>query len=172
MLIYNYGLFWKRDCVFWGRPKVKGHLKGLPAKKLKSAPIDFREQQGVYILYDDNFRVVYVGQSGKKSQRLFQRLKQHQQDALAERWTRFSWFGIRSTLKSGKLSNVNQAAHPPLRAVLDHIEAILISATEPPHNRQGGRFGIKVTQYLQHRDDALGLTHQDMVREIWERGSN
>jgi len=119
MLIHNYGLFWRRSDVFWGRPKVNGHLKGFSAKQIKSNPVDFRDQQGVYILYDDNFKIVYVGQSGNGSQRLFLRLKQHKRDALAERWSRFSWFGIRSVLNSGKLSADKQAAHPKIGEILN-----------------------------------------------------
>jgi len=59
MLIQNYGLFWKRSDVFWGHQGVTGHLKGLKADNLKSDAVDFRNQQGVYVLYDDNFRLLY-----------------------------------------------------------------------------------------------------------------
>jgi hypothetical protein len=65
-LIRNYGLFWRRDWVFWGKPRVPGHLKGVYSKKTTSDPVDFRYQQGVYVLYDDSFRLVYVGQAGVK----------------------------------------------------------------------------------------------------------
>jgi hypothetical protein len=64
MLIRNYGLFWRRNDVFWGRPHVQGHLKGIRAKALMSKPVDFAEQRGVYALYDDAFRLVYIGQAG------------------------------------------------------------------------------------------------------------
>ena len=94
MLVHNYGLFWRRYDVFWGRPNVPGRLDGVPAKETLAKPIDFREQAGVYVLYDDNFRLVYVGQAGAGNQFLFSRLKHHRRDALADRWTRFSWFGI------------------------------------------------------------------------------
>ncbi len=93
MLIQNYGLFWRRDAVFWGRAKRPGHLKGFHAKRAK--PVDFRDQQGVYVLYDENYRLVYVGQAGGKNRhRLFDRLRQHRGDQLAGRWTKFSWFGV------------------------------------------------------------------------------
>ena len=95
MLIRNYGLFWHRNRVFWGRQRVPGNLKGKLAKESSKDAVDFRHQAGVYVLYDDNFRAVYVGQAGSgDSSSLFSRLKQHKIDALAERWTRFSWFGI------------------------------------------------------------------------------
>src|ERR1700734_910420 len=90
MLIHNFGLFWRRNDVFWGRPKVRGHLKGVPAKEPSASPADFRDQAGVYVLYDDNFRLVYIGQAGAGNQYLFSRLKHHKKDALADRWTRFS----------------------------------------------------------------------------------
>jgi hypothetical protein len=45
MPIQNYGLFWRRNDVFWGKPKVSGHLKGYPAREAFRV-VDFREQQG------------------------------------------------------------------------------------------------------------------------------
>lgn len=170
MLIHNYGLFWRRDDVFWGRPKVKGHLKGVPAKGKAGAPVDFRRQAGVYVLYDDNFRLIYVGQAGAGNQSLFSRLKQHRKDSVADRWTRFSWFGIKWVKEKGELA-VGAAQHSVRSGVLlNHIEAILISAAEPPHNKQGGRFGDKVEQYLQYRDKgALAPDTDSMVRQLWKK---
>jgi hypothetical protein len=167
MLIQNYGLFWRRADVFWGRQRVSGHLRGYPARA-KFSLVDFRGQQGVYCLYDENFRIVYIGQAGANEQRLFNRLRQHRTDALAQRWTRFSWFGIRWIKSGGKLASPARGAHTTVGAVLNHIEAILISAVEPPHNRQGGRFGDEVMQYLQWRDaDQLGPTPDEMLRDVW-----
>jgi hypothetical protein len=114
------------------------------------------------------FRMVYAGQAGANDkQRLFDRLKQHNRDALADRWTKFSWFGIRPVTMTGVLRAEKTAAHPTLGAVLDHIEAILLAAAEPPHNRQGGRFGEKVQQYLQY-DDTKALDDEDILRQILE----
>jgi len=141
MLIHNYGLFWRRSDVFWGRPRVTGHLKGVPAKETSSTPVDFREQAGVYALYDDNFRLIYVGQAGAGNARLFTRLKHHMKDALADRWTRFSWFGTRWVKGNFELAKGAAKFTIKYAVLLNHIEAILISATEPPHNRQAGRFG-------------------------------
>jgi hypothetical protein len=169
MLIHNYGLFWRRENIFWGRPRVPGHLKGFPARK-SYAEVDFREQRGVYVLYDDNFRPVYVGQAGANDNRyLFDRLKDHTRDALADRWTKFSWFGIRWVTKADALANGAEGTHTTAGAVLDHIEAILISTIEPAHNRQAGRFGDEVDQYLQVRDEELGPDHETMIRQIWQR---
>lgn len=169
MLIANYGLFWKRKKVWWGKQGVTGHLQGVLSTNLKDEPVDFREQQGIYALYDDNFRMVYAGQAGSNGhQRLFTRLKQHTRDALADRWTRFSWFGIRSVNKTGTLRVEKSAAHPPINSVLDHIEAILIATAEPPHNRQGGRFGEKVEQYLQ-LNDPKAPDNDEMIRQVWDK---
>lgn len=171
MLIQNYGLFWRRDWIHFGAGSNPGHLKGVKTGAKKSSPIDFREQQGVYCLYDDNFRLVYVGQAGgKNDQRLFGRLKRHREDFVSARWTRFSWFGVRPvTPKSDRLRAEKSAAHPDVGDVLNHIEAILIAAAEPVHNRQGGRFGESVDQYLQFRDDAnLGPEIPDMIRDLWQ----
>lgn len=169
MLIKNYGLFWRLDRTFFGRQGVAGHLKGVEAKNLTAIPIDFRDQQGVHVLYDSGFKLVYVGQAGANDQqRLFARLKQHTRDQLAERWSRYSWFGIRSVNNDGRLRAEAAAAHPSIGDILNHIEAILIAAAEPAHNRQGGRFGENVEQYLQFRDDDnLGPEMSEMVRDIW-----
>ncbi len=171
VLISNYGLFWRRSDIFWGKPKVAGHLKGRISTSATADPVDFRYQQGVYVLYDEGFRMVYVGQAGANDQsRLFDRLKQHNTDALADRWSRFSWFGIRWVKINGELAAEADIAHPTTGAVLNHVEAILITAAEPPHNRQGGRFGEEVDQYLQYRDeDALGPDITEMIREVWKR---
>lgn len=171
MLIHNYGLFWRRAWIFWGRGGHNaGHLNGVPSTATTSDPVDFRYQQGVYVLYDENFEIVYIGQAGNGNHRLFDRLNDHTKDALAERWSRFSWFGIRQVNKDGSLRVEKNDAKAKVSDVLNHIEAILISAAEPPHNRQSGRFGKKVQQYIQDRDEInLGPEQEEMIREIWEK---
>jgi hypothetical protein len=170
LLIQNYGLFWTRSKVFWGKQKNRGHLQGVRAGNRTGPPIDFRMQQGVYVLYDENFRLVYVGQAGSnESQRLFTRLKQHCKDKLGDRWTRFSWFGIRRVLMSGKLSTEVIRTSVAPTVILNQIEAILISSTEPPLNLQGGRFGKDVKRYLQYQNAAeLEPDANVMIRQIWK----
>jgi hypothetical protein len=171
MLIRNYGLFWKRSWIHFGAGSNAGHLKGVRVAAKSSEPVNFRDQRGVYCLYDDNFKLVYVGQAGgKNDQRLFDRVKQHREDFVSERWTKFSWFGIRRVLQSNELSAETEAAHPDISDVLNHIEAILIAAAEPVHNRQGGRFGDAVDQYLQYRDhENFGPDLTQMVRDLWSK---
>lgn len=56
MLIRAFGLFWERDEVDW-RPGPGGQFRllgrvGGKSKNLRVA--DFREQKGVYVLYNDH----------------------------------------------------------------------------------------------------------------------
>lgn len=107
MLIENYGLFWRTDSVFWGKPKSAGAFYGVLVSAKKSQPVDFREQSGIYALYG-NYELVYVGQTGGKGQKLMARLLQHRKDDLAGRWNIFSWFGTRAVLESYKLKAEKQ----------------------------------------------------------------
>ena len=154
MLIRNYGLLWKFEHIDWGGPGRPGHMKGVLATNKKSTPVDFRDQQGVYVLYDDwnSNQILYVGQAGAGNQRLFERLRDHRNDNLDDRCTKFSWFGIRKVLKSGDLGREadNKATGP--KSILNHVEAILIHAVDPPKNRQGGRFGNDVGKFLQYHN--------------------
>jgi hypothetical protein len=73
-------------------------------------------------------------------------------------------------LQRGNLAAENAAAHPDIGQVLNHIEAILIAAAEPVQNRQGGKFGQSVKQYLQYRDkENIGPDSNNMLREIWAK---
>ena len=166
-MIKSIGLFWRRDQVYWGAGSQAGALLGVPASGRSGVSIDFRTQIGIYVLYSD-YDPVYVGQAGSGHAKLFARLKHHRKDDLAERWNRFSWFGLRSVLSNGNLSAETQTSHAEINTVLDHVEAILIHAIEPPMNRQSGRFGQNVVRYLQVRDERLGPTQDEMMKEIWE----
>ena len=59
-MIRTYGLFWKADDVFWGKPKNAGSLLGSKSQSPKAVAIDFREQRGIYALYGD-YELVYIG---------------------------------------------------------------------------------------------------------------
>src|SRR5262249_17217998 len=151
----------------WGKPSNAGSLLGQRASARKQLEVNFREQSGIYALYAD-YKLVYIGQTGGKGQRLLFRLNQHRKDDLAGRWYMLSWFGTRKVLKTGNLKAVRAAAHPSHQNVLDHLEAILIHVGEPALNRQGGKWGQSVVQYLQLRDTRLGPSVSEMVEEIWD----
>lgn len=150
MIIQNYGLHWRRDGVNWGKKGLgnQGDLMGRLATKAKSPVVNFRNQSGIYIL-QDGFRPVYIGQTGRGEQRLFARLKAHRKNHLAERWDRFSWFGIYPVKKGALDENAKVASFlTTIENVLDHLEGALILITEPPLNKLGARMG-KAEQYRQ-----------------------
>jgi len=183
LLIHNYGLFWKAADVWWGRKKNAGHLFGraMPQGRIRSPndfdsesdKVDFRSQRGVYVLYDDTFSLLYVGKAGAgKDNRLFDRLKAHTVDPLANRWTMFSWFGVlRVNKTTNKLQLDKDAVHPTVPNVLSQIEAILITASEPPLNRRGGDFlgAERFEQIRDNQETRLGRTTDEMIRDIWEK---
>lgn len=155
MLIQNYGQFWKIENIFWGKARSPAALFGILASAKKSAPIDFRDQSGIYALYAD-YELVYLGQTGGKGQKLLARLVQHRKHDLSGRWNMFSWFGTRSVLDSGSLKAAKEGANKTThQLVLNHLEAVLIHVAEPRLNRQGGKWGKGVEKYLQQRDSRL-----------------
>jgi len=160
MLIRNYGLFWNRENVEWGGQGRgnNGRLCGRVSRR--GGLINFRNQQGVYVLYDETFKIIYVGQAGSGNNRLFSRLRQHKVDHLSQRWSRFSWFGILPVIGDGVAEN-HKTLNIEVGSILDHIEAILLAAAEPPLNLQRGRFGNDVTQYLQHSPEVLAEGEED-----------
>ena len=78
----------------------------------------------------------------------------------------FSWFGTRKVLEDKSLKAEKIAAHPSHKMVLDHLEAVLIAVAEPRLNRQGGKWGEGVDQYLQIRDVRLGCEMEALVKEM------
>jgi hypothetical protein len=130
---------WRRDLVFWGRPRNHGVLEARRSRTI----IDFRDQIGVYVLYDENRRPIYIGQAGQGNARPFKRLRSHRRDHLAHRWQYFSWFGLLAVNKSGRLSGwdaPSKRVSGTIRSTLNEIEGVLIAATEPAFNKQGARF--------------------------------
>lgn len=156
MLFQNYGLFWHADHIQWGSRGKGNQGKLLGYRSVRAGPIDFRKQRGVYALYDDNYQLLYVGQAGYGNKRLYDRLDNHMTDHLAERWQRFSWFGIDPVKKVGKSLALVQTepVTPQVNHVLNHLEAILIAAAEPRLNRQGGKFG-EAQQFQQWEVDEV-----------------
>lgn len=143
---------WRRDNVFWGRGRNRGLLEGRRSRRR----INFREQIGVYVLYDEARKPIYVGQAGQGHARLFNRLRAHQRDSLAHRWHYFSWFGLLSVNKNGELSgwdNPSKRVTGTIKSTLNETEGVLIAATEPAFNKQGARFrGISRYRQVAHAD--------------------
>jgi hypothetical protein len=156
---------WERDRVFWGYGGALGTLLG--SSRQRKGTINFREQIGVYVLYDLAMKPVYVGQAGRGNARLFDRLKNHSRGRLRQRWKYFSWFGLLSVNKSGRLSGWDKAEKRVFSTVgdsLNEIEAILIAAVEPPFNKQGSRF-ITTEQFQQEDDERLSESSNEHLAD-------
>lgn len=172
MAIESFGRRWRRDKVFWGKGKQKGHLKGC-AKNNKSLVIDFREQIGIYVLFDARGEAIYVGQAGIGNKTLFGRLKDHRSDSLRDRWTHFSWFGLRG--KNPKTNTLSRHHKPnswikkrKRKDALHESEAVLMAVVEPPLNKRGPNWtGTK--EFLQYVDDRVPLDVDELVGVISDR---
>ena len=140
-----FGVYWERGRVNWaGKPRLFGRAHP------KADRVDLAGQQGVYLLYDENRVVVYVGQAAKQS--IGQRLAQHTSDRLTGRWQRFSWFGIRPVAEDGKLGSVKAVTITP-KQLISTLEALLIEALEPRQNRAGSSYSG--AEYIQVTDPKL-----------------
>lgn len=161
--IKNYGLLWERKYIYYGWAGVAGHLNGCRRGAPKA---DFREQSGVYILYDKDFKPIYVGQAGRGNANLFARLKQHESDHLWNRWHYFSWFGLCKVNKDGSLSRADQSERRiggKVTDALNDIEGVLILGIEPHLNKQGPKFKgvLKFEQIVD--DHVIERTLDDLV---------
>lgn len=154
-MIETYGLHWHRTGVFWGRQKVRGTLLGAASRKRNARPVDFRQQRGIYALYSE-FELVYVGQTGSgANDRLFHRLRSHKNDHLSERWDKFSWFGTQwVTQVQNRLSAESARLGGEVPHVLNVLEAVCISISEPRLNLSRGRWG-DIKQYYQFPDERI-----------------
>jgi hypothetical protein len=169
--IKNYGLFWERDRVDWGRRGKgnKGKLIGYTATG--QIGIDFSKQSGIYILYEgadiSTKRVVYVGQVGRTSgDSLLGRLSDHAfRSHLWNRWSRFSWFGVFDVGRAGKLVHVkiDKSAMLALPDIIDHLEGSLITLLEPALNKRGANWG-GARQYFQ--DDEHSNPVLDEIKSL------
>lgn len=174
LTIENYGRRWRREKIAWGAGNSKGHLCGT-LRRSKSTVVDFRDQIGIYVLFDPGGNVVYVGQAGMgKNKRLFGRLKDHRSDHLRDRWTHFSWFGLRGYNEKSK-NEVKPLAgyHKTTTAIrkkkrsdaLHEVEAVLMSVVEPPLNKRGPNWmGSK--EFLQYVDSTMPQSPDEIVHEL------
>jgi hypothetical protein len=177
-IIRNYGLRWSRSKVQWGRPGKgnEGKLDGKVANLKSSSVTDFREQIGIYVLFERGFVPVYIGQAGLGNARLFHRLKNHTNDHLRDRWEYFSWFGFRGVNATGVLSEHQKpesAAGISYKEALSEIEGILIQVLEPRLNRQGPKWQQTADEYVQAgledesvRLSELALMIEDIKRDL------
>jgi len=166
--IKNFGLLWERRFIKWGRGRTKGHLKGR-AKRRKSKIADFRDQIGIYVLYDKDLKSIYVGQAGRgKDKKLFNRLKRHRSDHLGNRWAYFSWFGLRKINRNGTLydRDTPQKQYSARgQLLLDQFEGALIAVAEPLLNKQGSKWRGAEEFYQQVDEDTREIT----VDEVYSR---
>lgn len=165
-MIKNYGLLWERKYVHLGAGSNKGTLLG---SRPRRHVVDFRDQIGIYVLYDKDLRPVYVGQAGNGKATLFSRLKYHTNDHLWNRWEYFSWFGLLKVNSNGYLSNhdhVEKLYKAPGSSVLDELEGILIAAMEPKLNKQGSCFP-NAEEFFQAFDENIReVTLEDVYDRI------
>jgi hypothetical protein len=173
-MIRNFGLKWDRRCIDWGG-KGKGNAgrlmgKGPTSYGVKSQiEVDFRDQVGIYILYDDH-EPIYVGQTGAGNQRLFSRLKQHTSDHLSDRWDKFSWFGFRSLNTDGSFRSNDGGLTRQINGAktLDLIEGLLIQVLEPKLNKQGARWS-GIEQYSQLRSGTEALSDRELLETVYRQ---
>lgn len=170
-MIKTYGLFWKPENVFWGRPKAPGGLLGKKHGNSKNSLVDFREQIGVYVLYQQ-FQVVYVGMAEQTP--MLPRIRSHLSDLLQDRWDRFSWFGLLEPLeepdtpvhfseeRARSLASSPSSLSLTPREIIQHLEGRAIVAFETPLNRQGPSFG-GAERYVQVRHPALGPKTEEII---------
>lgn len=155
-IISSFGMFWRREEVEWTSPTKNLQLLGVPRKKddsapVNSAPVNFSQQIGLYLLYDGR-EVVYVGRAKTGNSTLGGRLYAHTEDRLSARWDRFSWFGFLPVSDNEKPSKLQDSYD--LDKMIAEIEAILIEALEPRQNRKRGDNFIWL-EYLQKENPTL-----------------
>lgn len=150
MQITSYGLFWRSEEIKWfpgqGRANEFRLLGRVGMNRPKIRVVDFRRQQGIYILFDE-YGPAYVGlAAGAKGDRLGERLREHHQDELAGKWDRFSWFGFNPVGDTPDTHGV-LSLNEPRRKVTDDtsttirdLEALIIAAMGPKLNKQRMKF--------------------------------
>jgi hypothetical protein len=148
-----------------GGPGHRGTLQGFRSGQT----VDFRQQIGIYVLYDESHKAIYVGQAGGRA-RLFSRLRHHHRvGQLVDRWGYFSWFGLLSVTKRGKLkaARLDSNVRGTFRGMLNELEGVLIAATEPPFNKQGAKFK-GIARYRQEPLEETTPTILDVSKKVDE----
>ncbi|MFN3674504.1 MAG: GIY-YIG nuclease family protein [Sphingomonas pseudosanguinis] len=147
MRVTSYGLFWREDEIDWhpgnGVRDSFRLLGRIGSNRGSLRVVDFRHQQGIYVLYDD-YGPSYVGLT--RNQGLGKRLKDHKTDHLKGRWDRFSWFGFRPPLpreaRCGVLAlgETQTDISEDTSTTIGDLEALLIRVIDPKRNRQHMQF--------------------------------
>ncbi len=148
-LINAFGMYWRRELVSWNPPRLLGQ------QQPGSAPVDFAEQRGVYLLHDRR-EVIYVGRT--TDQGIGERLKQHTLNRLNGRWDRFSWFGVFPVHDNGALGTDAELQYS-LDILIATMESLLIEGLEPPQNRKRGD-GFSAVEFIQTLDPELAKKKQ------------
>ncbi len=159
MLIHAYGLFWRRDEVEWEPGKGNAgvfRLLGHHGKiKPKLRVVDFRDQVGLYVLYNP-YGPHYVGLT--RAQGLGKRLRDHHLDARKGDWDRFSWFGFRKVLQRTDslglrvLAALGEVGVGSTSTTIGEMEALLIKAMGCAQNTNAMSFK-KADEWTQVRWD-------------------
>ena len=89
---------------------------------------------------------------------------------MADRWDKFSWFGVRKVNKSGKLSKTKGELNRTLKAneILDLLEGLLINVVEPPLNKQGAKWS-SIEQYFQLSEGWSAWSDRDLLIALAEQ---
>jgi len=136
--IHCYGLFWSVDEV-WpeGERGAPFRLLGKLGQRAPGLQVcDFRDQRGIYVLYDE-YGPHYVGLT--REQPLGNRLADHRRDKHAKKWDRFSWFGFKPVRVRCLLDGTHALGELPLRrnmearSTIGDVEALLIQALGTRH---------------------------------------
>jgi hypothetical protein len=171
MLIRNYGLFWQRKYVNFSCGGHKGALLGMMSQN-RSFLVDFREQIGIYVLYDKDFIPIYVGQAGNGNATLLMRLKYHTTDYLCDRWDYFTWFGLRRVNANRRLAaynSIEKTFKAQGGSILDESEDTLIAKMELKVNKQGPKIKDAAEEYHQEVDEnAVEMSNEDVTAGMEE----
>lgn len=152
-----YGLHWERDKVDWSSGRILGYDTD------PKQPIDFADQQGVYLLHNWQ-STVYVGMTTAEENGLSQRLRHHHRRAdWSSKWERFSWFGVRQVDEDGSM--VNGPASATKDTVVTIMETLLIEVLGPALNRNLGDY--RGNLYRQAIDPNIA---REQALEILRRG--
>ncbi|PKR59708.1 hypothetical protein [Thalassospira lohafexi] len=141
MKVTSFGQFWRLDEIDWSPGKGYRNsfrfLGRVGANRGKIRICDFRNQQGIYILFD-NYGPTYVGLT--RQQGLGKRLKDHLSDHLANKWDRFSWYGFRPIGCPDPSTGILTLDEPvdslsdDTYTTIGDLEALLIRAIGPRRN--------------------------------------